>query len=106
MELFDIFKQANINEGLQEYRNTRGAVLLDVRTPGEYRQGHVPESKSVPLQQLDKVNSIVKYKNIPLFVYCYSGSRSRQAVSVLQRMGYKDVRNIGGIVSYRGKVER
>lgn len=106
MELFDIFKQANINEGLQEYRNTRGAVLLDVRTPDEYRQGHVPGSKSVPVQQLDKVNSIVKYKNIPLFVYCYSGSRSRQAVSVLQRMGYKDVRNIGGIVSYRGKVER
>lgn len=106
MELFDIFKQANINDGLQEYRNTRGAVLLDVRTPDEYRQGHVPGSKSVPLQQLDKVNSIVKNKNIPLFVYCYSGSRSRQAVSVLQRMGYKDVRNIGGIVSYRGKVER
>ena len=106
MELFDVFKQANINDGLQEYRNTRGAVLLDVRTPDEYRQGHVPGSKSVPLQQLDKVNSIVKNKNIPLFVYCYSGSRSRQAVSVLQRMGYKDVRNIGGIVSYRGKVER
>ena len=41
-----------------------------------------------------------------LYVYCYSGSRSRMAADQLIDMGYTNVHNIGGIVSYRGKVER
>ena len=106
MGIFDFFKQPDINKGILEYRNTDGAVLLDVRTPQEYREGHVPGSKNVPLQQLDKISSIADNKNIPLFVYCYSGGRSRQAAAVLQSMGYTNVTNIGGIAAYSGKVER
>jgi len=81
-------------------------VLLDVRTPQEYQEGHIPESKNVPLQQLDNIASVAKNKDIPLFVYCYSGSRSRQATGILQRMGYSKVNNIGGIAAYSGKVEK
>ena len=106
MGFFDFMKQPDINKGVAEYRNTGGAILLDVRTPQEYREGHIPGSKNVPLQQLDKIGSAADNKNIPLFVYCYSGSRSRQAASMLQHMGYTDVRNIGGIAAYSGKVER
>ena len=69
-------------------------------------EGHIPESKNVPLQQLDNIASVAKNKDIPLFVYCYSGSRSRQATGILQRMGYSKVNNIGGIVAYSGKVEK
>ena len=53
MGFFDFLKQPDINKGVMEYRNTDGAVLLDVRTPQEYREGHIPGSKNVPLQQLD-----------------------------------------------------
>ena len=106
MGIFDFFKHPDINKGIQEYRNTNGAVLLDVRTPQEYREGHIPGSKNVPLQQLDKISSVAHNKDIPLFVYCYSGGRSRQAVSMLQHMGYTNVQNIGGIAAYQGKVER
>ena len=106
MGIFDIFKKRNINEGIKEYKAASGAVLLDVRTPQEYREGHVPESKNVPLQTIDKISSVVKTKETPLFVYCYSGSRSNQAVNALRRMGYSNVTNIGGISSYSGKVER
>ena len=49
---------------------------------------------------------IADNKNIPLFVYCFSGGRSRQAASMLQHMGYNNVQNIGGITAYSGKVER
>lgn len=42
----------------------------------------------------------------PLFVYCHSGARSREAVSMLERMGYQQVKNIGGITAYKGEVER
>ena len=94
MGFFDFFKQSNINQGIEEYKMTAGAVLLDVRTPQEYQEGHIPESKNVPLQQLDNIVSVAKNKDIPLFVYCYSGSRSRQATGMLQRMGYSKVNNI------------
>lgn len=105
MGLFDFLKQPDINQGVADYRNTEGAMLLDVRTPQEYREGHIPGSKNVPLQTIDKIRSVADNKDTALFVYCYSGGRSRQAVSILQHMGYTNVRNIGGITAYQGKVE-
>jgi len=105
MSVFDFFKQIDINKGLKEYAQTENAVLLDVRTPQEYREGHIPGSKNVPLQTLDNVSSITENKDTPLFVYCHSGARSRQATGLLQHMGYTNVQNIGGIAAYKGKVE-
>jgi rhodanese-related sulfurtransferase len=52
------------------------------------------------------MDALAENKDTHLFVYCHSGSRSRQAVSLLQHMGYSNVQNIGGIAAYRGKVER
>lgn len=106
MGFYDFLKQPDVNQGVNEYKNTNGAVLLDVRTPQEYSEGHIPESKNVPLQALDKIRNIVDNKDTELFVYCYSGSRSRQAAAMLGQMGYTNVKNIGGISSYRGRVER
>ena len=106
MGFFDFLKQPDINRGIQEFMNVEGAVLLDVRTPQEYQEGHIPGSKNVPLQTIDKVDSIVENKDTVLYVYCHSGARSRQAASLLQYMGYSNVTNIGGITAYSGKVER
>ena len=106
MGFFDFLRQPDVNQGVSDYKNTVGAVLIDVRTPEEYSEGHIPESKNVPLQALDKVRSVVENKDTELFVYCHSGARSRQAAAMLGRMGYTRVNNIGGISSYRGKVER
>ena len=105
MGIFDFFKQPDINQGVQEYKNAAGAVLLDVRTPQEYREGHIPGSQNMPLQQLDKVEEVTENKDTVLYVYCHSGARSRQAVSLLKHMGYTNVHNIGGIAAYSGKVE-
>ena len=106
MGFFDFLRQPDVNQGVNDYKNSTGAVLLDVRTPEEYSEGHIPGSKNVPLQSLDKIRSIVENKDTELFVYCYSGARSSQAVAALGQMGYTKVNNIGGISSYRGKVER
>ena len=105
MGIFDFFKQPDINQGVQEYKNAAGAVLLDVRSPQEYREGHIPGSQNVPLQQIDKVEEVTENKDTVLYVYCHSGARSRQAVSLLKHMGYTNVHNIGGIAAYSGKVE-
>jgi len=106
MSFFDLLRGPNIDQGVQEYRATPGAVLLDVRTPQEYREGHIPGSKNVPLQAIDKVAAVADNKDSTLFVYCYSGARSRQAAGLLGRMGYRNVKNLGGIAAYSGKVER
>ena len=105
MGFFQFVKTPDINRGIADCRNTEGAVLLDVRTPQEYREGHIPGSINIPLQQLDKAIGAYENKAVPLFVYCHSGARSRQAASLLQYMGYSNVTNIGGIAAYSGKVE-
>ena len=106
MSFFDFFKQPDINQGVKAYTQQANSLLLDVRTPQEYREGHIPGSKNVPLQTIDKVVDLVENKDTALYVYCYSGGRSRQAVTLLKHMGYSNVHNIGGIAAYRGKVER
>jgi len=106
MGFFDFFKQPDVNQGAKEYQRTSGAVLLDVRTPEEYRSGHIPGSKNIPLQTIDRVDSVAQNKDTALYVYCQSGARSRQAAGLLRQMGYTNVNNIGGIAAYEGKVER
>lgn len=106
MGFFDFLKQPDINQGVDQYQTTSGAILLDVRTPEEYAEGHIAESCNIPLGIIDKTAEIVYNKDTPLFVYCLSGGRSRQAAAALKQMGFTNVTNIGGIADYHGKVER
>lgn len=104
--MFDFLKRPDINDGFEEYKNTEGAFLLDVRTPEEYAQGHIPGSMNIPLQTIESVDEVVPDLSANLFVYCRSGARSAQAAAMLKQMGYTNVKNFGGIAAYRGKVER
>ncbi len=106
MGFFDFLHGPDINQGVKEYGGLEGAVLLDIRTPQEYHEGHIPGSINIPLQSLSTADQIPAGKDAPLFVYCYSGSRSAQAVRLLTGMGYTNIKNIGGIAAYKGKVER
>ena len=94
-------KRPTIAQGLEEYKNTPGAVLLDVRTPQEYAQGHLPGSVNLPL---DRIQTIAVDKDAPLFVYCLSGGRSQQACGWLSKQGYQ-AKNIGGVSGYNGSLE-
>lgn len=104
MGLFNFFNLPDINKGVEDFNSTPNAVLLDVRTEEEYSGGHIPKSVNVPLHKINNISVYIKNKNTPIFVHCLSGARSAQAAAALGRMGYTDVRNIGGISSYRGKV--
>lgn len=106
MGILDLINYADINKGVEEYKQHSEAVLIDVRTPEEYQEGHIPGSINIPLQQMEQAETDVKDKNKKLYVYCRSGSRSRQAAGILKEMGYHDVHNIGGIMKYKGMVER
>ena len=71
-----------------EYKNTEGAVLLDVRTPQEYRGVcAVKQGTIAALRSLGQLERIVTDKKKAAFVYCYSGSKAVKAVRMLGKMG-------------------
>lgn len=94
----------NINDYFDDFKNIKNAKLLDVRSPEEYHQGHIPGSVNIPLQSLEDVRQLIDDSNIPLYVYCRSGARSARAVSLLHSMGYSNAINIGGILNYKGEL--
>ena len=98
-----LFGRADINASVEECRGTPGAVLLDVREAEEFCGGHIPGAVNLPLSRIGETDLD---RNTPLFVYCLRGTRSRQAVGELRRMGYQNVKSIGGIARYRGGLER
>lgn len=71
-----------------------GAYLVDVRSPGEFAEGHVKGSVNIPLDRIQ--NELAKFKNKKnIIVFCRSGNRSSQAKSILEANGVKNVTNGG-----------
>lgn len=95
----------DINQAAAEALDKNGAVLLDVRTHEEYRAGHIGGSTNLPLDKITRAGDIIKEKSVPVYVYCQSGARSARACAQLKSMGFENAVNIGGICSWRGKIE-
>ena len=71
---------------LEEYKQ-RGAMVIDVRSPGEYQSGHVKGARNIPLQEVGRrAREIAHYKK-PIILCCASGARSGQATSILKKEG-------------------
>jgi len=64
-----------------------GAIIIDVRTKGEFSQGNFKGSVNVPLDKINDTINKIKSKNKPVITVCKSGMRSGQAASVLKRNG-------------------
>ena len=64
-----------------------GAIILDVRTPGEFNTGHIVGSKNIPLDTIGSQLSELKKLNVPVITCCASGMRSGVAVSQLKSVG-------------------
>lgn len=90
----------------QEQKAQRDSMLVDVRESHEFKSGHIPGAKNVPLSQLkSRVNEIPKDK--PVFVYCQSGMRSKRAAAMLKNSGVSNIVNLkGGIMGWQGAVRK
>jgi len=104
MGFFDLFRGPDINQGLKEFQSATDAVLLDVRTPQEYSEGHLPESKNIPLQTIG--NKRITHPGGGIFIVSFSLLEAcvrRTAVSPEssdpQHDDHKRVDNIRGCVS-------
>ncbi len=77
----------------------QGALLLDVRTPAEFSEGHVPHALNIPVQELPARLGEVGSTKRPIVVYCRSGGRSGAATQILRKAGY-EVRDIGPMTAW------
>jgi len=91
---------------LSELQQDSSIKLIDVRTKEEFRGGRIPNAINVPVENLQIINNLISNKDTKLFVYCLSGGRSAQAVHMLNHLGYTNITNIGGIMSYTGSIEK
>ena len=76
-----------------------GVVLIDVRSPEEYRRGHIAGSINITISEfyLTGSGNRLPPQNTEILLCCQSGSRSARAKDVLMQMGYTRVFNIGGV---------
>ncbi len=89
------------SEAKERLEKEEDAILLDVRTPAEYEEAYIPGSLLIPLQVLrDEAEKKIPDKETPVFVICRTGSRSRDAVRILTDLGYTNVYDLGGILSW------
>lgn len=84
-----------------------GVKLIDVREKGEYDNGHIPSAINIPVN-LIQFNSpdILVDKSETLIVYCQSGMRSQRACNMFDMLGYKDIKDLGGIMAWPYDVVR
>ena len=98
-KMFGIGPSANYAELIKE-----GAIILDVRSKGEYGSGHIRGSMNIAVEQLGNNLNKLKDKNKPIITCCASGMRSASAKSILRSKGYTQVYNGGSWTSLRNKI--
>jgi len=86
MGLLSFLTGSSKNKQIQSFL-ARNSLILDVRTPEEFRQGHINGAKNIPLQQLSAHAEKLKQQNKPVITCCRSGMRSATASSMLKSSG-------------------
>lgn len=101
------FYRSNENEiDMQEAKEmmklNNKMLVIDVRSPQEYQEGHLDRAISIPLYELgSKINNVAPYSDTLILVYCQHGTRSKKAVQILERLGYNNVYSLkNGIDGY------
>jgi rhodanese-related sulfurtransferase len=82
---------------------SKGAQIIDVRTPGEFTSGHIRGAVNIPLQSISSQMARIK-KDKPVITCCASGMRSASAKSILKSNGFEEVHNGGGWMSLQSKL--
>ncbi len=94
------------SERVESLARNGQALVVDVREAGEYRAGHIPRSRHIPLSQLlHRLKEVSKSHTV--VVVCQSGSRSARACELLGQAGYGKVFNLsGGMAAWKGPLDR
>ncbi|MBQ6757147.1 MAG: rhodanese-like domain-containing protein [Oscillospiraceae bacterium] len=101
------FTSISMDEAAKMMAEREDYILLDVRTYEEYDEGHIPGAYIVPLDDIRSINEDSPWSRDQLIlVYCRSGRRSKLAAEEMCKMGYTNVVEIGGIIDWKGEIEK
>lgn len=98
-KIFGLGPSVDLKELVQQ-----GALIVDVRSPGEYAGGHIKGSINIPVDALRQNLGKLKNKNQVIITCCASGMRSASAKSILKSNGYSEVHNGGGWSGLKSKL--
>ena len=101
------YRQISMDEALKMMKNEKNYMILDVRRPDEYAGGHIPKAINVPNEEIGSAEiPELPDKSQLILVYCRSGRRSKEASEKLVKLGYTNVVEFGGILDYKGEIEK
>ena len=101
------YRQISMDEAVDMMKRESGYIILDVRRPDEYAAGHIPGAINLPNEDIgsDEIK-ILPNKSQLILVYCRSGRRSKEASEKLVKLGYTNIVEFGGILDWKGEIER
>ena len=101
------YRQISMNEAVKMMRNEKDYIILDVRRPDEFAEGHIPGAINVPNEEIGTAEiAELPAKKQLILVYCRSGRRSKEAAEKLVKLGYTNIVEFGGILDWTGEIEK
>ena len=101
------YRQISMDEAVKMMRDEKDYMILDVRRPDEFAEGHIPGAINVPNEEIGTAEiAELPDKSQMILVYCRSGRRSKEASEKLVKLGYTNIVEFGGIQDYEGEIEK
>lgn len=103
----DPYRQVSPEEAKRIMDTENGYLILDVRTEEEYEEGHIPGAVVIPVEEIgDRAEKELPDKDRLILVYCRGGVRSKAAAQTLAGLGYTNIVEFGGILSWSYETEQ
>lgn len=103
-ENINTYRQISMEDAIEIMNNENNYIILDVRRPDEFAEGHIPNAINIPNENIS-IEEIPELpnKNQLILVYCRSGRRSKEASKKLVALGYTNIIEFGGIIDWNGE---
>ena len=99
------YRQITVDEAIALMEEKSGYIILDVRRPDEFAEGHIPNAINIPNESIGTSEiSELPNKEQMILVYCRSGRRSKEAAEKLVALGYTNIVEFGGILDWKGEI--
>jgi rhodanese-related sulfurtransferase len=101
------YRQISMDKAVKMMRDEKDYIILDVRRPDEFAEGHIPGAMNVTNEEIGTTDiAELPNKSQLILVYCRSGRRSKEASEKLVKLGYTNIVEFGGILDYKGEIEK
>lgn len=101
------YEQITQDEAKRLMDTEKGYVIIDARTESEFSEGHIPNAILIPEYEISaRAENEIPDKDTLILVYCRSGRRSKIAADALIKLGYTNVKEFGGIITWKYEITK